>query len=172
MKKTIATLSALLFLGAGCFGSSPAPAPTPAPEPIPEPTECPDVCAAICAGLPEPEVPSGCALPMCACDQPISEQGSDDESSVSVALAMSMDAGNFFFTPSTITAAAGQTVNVTIDTNEGFHTLVIDEIDFKASVKAGETITFTAPATPGSYEFYCDVGSHRAMGMKGTLIVE
>jgi len=60
--------AALLLLGAGCGPVSPPPA---KPMPIPPPTECPDVCAAICAGQPEPDVPPGCAMPMCACDQPL-----------------------------------------------------------------------------------------------------
>ena len=29
---------------------------------------CPDVCGPVCAGEEEPEVPSGCPIPTCACD--------------------------------------------------------------------------------------------------------
>jgi hypothetical protein len=58
--------AALLLLGTGCRAVPPA-----KPMPIPPPSECPDVCAAICAGEPEPAVPPGCAMPMCACDQPL-----------------------------------------------------------------------------------------------------
>ena len=88
------------------------------------------------------------------------------------ALNVTMSSGNFFFKPDTITAKAGQTVNITFSDNEGYHTIVIDEIDFKKTVTAGETISFTAPTKPGSYPFICDVGKHAAMGMTGTLIVE
>lgn len=91
---------------------------------------------------------------------------------VSAPLNISMSTGNFFFQPNTINAEPGQTVNVTFSSNDGFHTFVIDAINLKKSVAAGETVTFTAPTTPGSYEFYCDVGSHKAMGMKGTLVVK
>jgi hypothetical protein len=31
--------------------------------------ECPDICGAICAGEPEPELPAGCPIPGCACDE-------------------------------------------------------------------------------------------------------
>ena len=61
MKQTHSLLLGLVFLGAGCVTPPPATPPKPS-------VECPDVCAAICAGLPEPSVPSGCPLPMCACD--------------------------------------------------------------------------------------------------------
>jgi len=87
-------------------------------------------------------------------------------------LNVTMDSGNFFFAPDTITASPGQTVHVTFASNGGFHTFVIDEINFKNKVEKGDTISFTAPTEPGSYPFYCDIGSHRALGMEGVLIVK
>lgn len=86
--------------------------------------------------------------------------------------AVNMEAGNFFFKPAKITAAPGQKVNITFTKNSGFHTIVIDEIGFKASVAEGATVSFTAPTSPGSYAYYCDVGNHRAFGMEGVLVVE
>ena len=53
-------LSAVLFLGFGCSK-------TPAFL-LPPDLVCPEVCTAICEGLPEPELPSNCPTPMCACD--------------------------------------------------------------------------------------------------------
>ncbi|MDO8451247.1 MAG: cupredoxin domain-containing protein [bacterium] len=53
------------------------------------------------------------------------------------------------------------------------HDFVIDELNVRTKVlKSGETdtIEFT-PATAGTFEFYCSIGSHRQMGMKGTIIV-
>src|SRR3989338_7785208 len=88
------------------------------------------------------------------------------------AIEVTMDSGNFFFAPNTLTVAPGQKVDVMFKMNDGFHTFVIDEIGFKQSVRAGATISFTAPTTPGTYSYYCDVGSHRAHGMEGTLIVQ
>ena len=51
---------------------------------------------------------------------------------------------------------------------------MIDE--YGAATKQGqapfeEVIEFTADKT-GSFEYYCSVGTHRQMGMKGTLIVK
>ncbi len=85
---------------------------------------------------------------------------------------MNMETGNYFFTPNTITAAPGSTVKVTFAKNVGFHTFVIDAIGLNFSINEGESLLFTAPSEPGSYTFYCDVGSHQSFGMEGTLIVQ
>lgn len=87
-------------------------------------------------------------------------------------LSVFMRSGNFFFEPDVIKAKAGQKVNITFTDNAGSHTFVIDEISLKETIPAKGAISFTAPTTPGHYEFYCDVGSHKQLGMKGTLIVE
>jgi plastocyanin len=57
---------------------------------------------------------------------------------------------------------------------EGFHDFVIDELNVRTTqLKAGaeEVVEFT-PTEVGQFEFYCSVGKHREMGMKGTLTVE
>lgn len=81
---------------------------------------------------------------------------------------------NFAFAPSTITVNKGDKVKITFVNSEGFHDWKIDE--FGAATKqtkapTTEVIEFTADKT-GSFEYYCSVGSHRAMGMKGTLTVK
>lgn len=81
---------------------------------------------------------------------------------------------NFAFTPSLITVKKGDKVKVTFKNENGYHDFVIDE--FGAATKqtqapTTEVIEFTANKT-GTFEYYCSVGSHRAMGMKGTLKVE
>ncbi len=81
---------------------------------------------------------------------------------------------NFSFSPSTMTVKKGDKVRITFKNIEGNHDLKIDELGVDSGIiKAGEqkTIEFTATKT-GSFEYYCSVGSHRAMGMKGTLKVE
>ncbi len=89
-----------------------------------------------------------------------------------VAQTVNMQSDNFSFSPKTITAKAGDRVRIVFSMNSGFHTIVIDEIGLKATVAQGESITFTAPSKPGTYAFYCDVGSHRANGMEGSLIIK
>lgn len=86
-------------------------------------------------------------------------------------VSVDMTAGNFFFAPDTITAAPGEQVTVSFDAVEDFHTFVIDAIGLKAQLQQGGTVTFTAPSTPGSYPFYCDIANHQALGMEGMLIV-
>jgi len=85
---------------------------------------------------------------------------------------VSMEAANFSFTPNVINASPGDRVSVTFTKNAGFHTFVIDEIGVEFAITEGEVLNFTAPSEPGSYPFYCSIGSHRSMGMEGTLIVE
>lgn len=87
-------------------------------------------------------------------------------------LKLDITSRNFAFTPNVIEAKAGEKIEVMFKENTGFHTFVIDEIDLKHAIKAGEALVFTAPKEPGTYPFYCDVGSHRAMGMEGKLIVK
>jgi plastocyanin len=85
-----------------------------------------------------------------------------------------IDSQNFSFSEKEIRVKEGQTVQITLNDKDGFHDLVIDEFGVKTKrLNAGEsdTITFVADKK-GTFEYYCSVGNHRAMGMKGTLIVE
>ena len=61
------------------------------------------------------------------------------------AVFVSMESGNFFFSPSSITAEPGQEVVISITENSGTHTFVIDEIGYKSGVSTGDTLSFTAP---------------------------
>lgn len=81
---------------------------------------------------------------------------------------------NFSFTPNLITVKKGDKVKITFKNSVGFHDFVIDE--FGAATKqtkapTTEVVEFIADKV-GSFQFYCSVGSHRAMGMFGTLKVE
>jgi len=81
---------------------------------------------------------------------------------------------NFSFSPSTITVNKGDTVKITLDNTGGYHDLKIDA--FNVATKringgAQDSVQFVADKT-GSFEYYCSVGEHRQMGMKGTLIVK
>ncbi len=81
---------------------------------------------------------------------------------------------NFSFAPSTLSVKKGDHVKITFKNAGGFHDLKIDE--FKVAthqIKTGEeeTIEFIADKT-GSFQYYCSVGSHRQMGMWGTLTVQ
>lgn len=80
---------------------------------------------------------------------------------------------NFKFAPTTMTVKKGDTVSITFVNSGGMHDFVIDEFNARTKVIQGgaqETITFVADKA-GSFEYYCSVGEHRQMGMKGTLTV-
>ena len=81
---------------------------------------------------------------------------------------------NFSFTPSLIAVKKGDKVKITFKSSQGFHDFIIDEFGVatkQAQAPYEEILEFTADKV-GSFEYYCSVGSHRAMGMKGTLKVE
>ncbi len=81
----------------------------------------------------------------------------------------------FKFAPATLTFKKGETVKLTLkNTGKMPHDFVIDELGVKTKVINGgetDTIEFT-PDKTGSFEYYCSVGKHREMGMKGTATVE
>ena len=81
---------------------------------------------------------------------------------------------SFSFSPATITVKKGEHVIITFKNSGGTHDWQLDE--FGAATKKlnsgeEETIEFIADKA-GSFEYYCSVGNHRAMGMKGTLTVQ
>lgn len=81
---------------------------------------------------------------------------------------------NFKFDTSEIKVKKGDTVKITFKNSSGFHNFAIDEFNISTKQMSGpseETVTFVADKV-GTYEFYCAVGNHRAMGMKGKFIVE
>ena len=85
-----------------------------------------------------------------------------------------LSAKNFSFTPSTIRVQKGDRVKITLQNTGGMHDFVIDEFGVatkKIQDGQSDTIEFTADKS-GVFEFYCSVGTHRAMGMKGSFIVE
>ena len=80
---------------------------------------------------------------------------------------------NFRLDPETITVNKGDTVRITVINDEGMHNLFIGGYNERTStVSAGNTevIEFVANEA-GTFNMWCEVGSHRSSGMEGTLIV-
>lgn len=80
---------------------------------------------------------------------------------------------NFSFEPNTLTVKKGDTVRVVFKNEDGFHDFKIDELGVATKQIQGgseETVEFVADKA-GTFEYYCSVGKHRDMGMKGTLTV-
>lgn len=81
---------------------------------------------------------------------------------------------NYGYSQDEIRVKEGDTVTINFVSDDGFHDWVVDEFDAATEkVRPGTptSVTFVAD-TAGTYEYYCSVGSHRAQGMVGTLIVE
>ena len=94
-------------------------------------------------------------------------------------------AGNYYYNPSTLTVTAGESiaflneggfhnVNGVTDTQTG--TSFGNPEDFSLGANSGSvggvcmgTVTLN---TPGTYTYDCSIGSHAALGMVGTIIVE
>lgn len=81
---------------------------------------------------------------------------------------------NVSFSIGEIKVKKGDKVRITFKNTEGMHDWRLDEFNAKTSVIGEgkeETVEFVADKV-GTFEYYCSVGSHRALGMKGNLIVE
>lgn len=81
---------------------------------------------------------------------------------------------NYSFDTKEIKVKKGDAVTIVFKNAEGFHDWNLDEFTAhtkKIGANAQDSVTFTADKT-GTFEYYCSVGNHRAMGMKGNLIVE
>ncbi len=95
---------------------------------------------------------------------------SDADKTVTV----TMSGGSFYFNPNVINAKKGDTVTINFSNDGGMHNFTIDEFNAHTkTVKTGETdsVSFVVDKA-GSFEYYCSVGQHRAMGQKGMLVVE
>jgi plastocyanin len=80
---------------------------------------------------------------------------------------------NFSFTPATMQVNRGDRVRITFNNTSGTHDLVVEGYNARTKILQtgqSETIEFVANQS-GSFEYYCSVGQHRSMGMKGTLTV-
>lgn len=82
-------------------------------------------------------------------------------------------AREFAFSPSTLEARSGETVNITLD-NEGamYHTLTVSALDFELRANGGDEVSGALTASrPGRYEFICAAPGHAGQGVTGVLVV-
>lgn len=85
-----------------------------------------------------------------------------------------LTASNFKFDVKEIKVKKGDRIKISLRSTEGMHDWVIDEFNARVrQIQAGQqdTAEFTADKA-GRFQYYCSVGTHRQMGMWGTLIVE
>lgn len=88
---------------------------------------------------------------------------------------ISVKMGSYYYDVEEIRVKAGDRVRITVESVDGFHDLVIDEFDVETQrlrpSEGTDTVEFVADKV-GTFEYYCSVGEHRALGQIGTLIVE
>ena len=81
---------------------------------------------------------------------------------------------NFAFSLNEIRVKKGDKVKIVFKNTGGYHDFNIDEFSVKTNViNTGEqeTVEFVADKV-GEFEYYCSVGNHRELGMRGKFIVE
>lgn len=105
---------------------------------------------------------------------PEEKKEASDAAMVSDVKEVVVEGSAFKFMPAEIKVKKGQTVKIVFKNTGGMHDFVVDEFKAKTKIiKANETDTIQFVADKaGTFEYYCSVGNHRAMGMKGNLIVE
>ncbi len=162
MKKMLLTGLLVTFALMGCGPSATEQAPTatqvPSEKPVPAATTPP----------PAKTAPSKTPA---AKTTPVPKTTTINASTaVSAKITITMDAGNFYFKPNALTVKVNQPVTVNF-TNSGFHTFVIDELGVKVKLEGATGSGSFTPTKAGTFQFYCDVGSHKSMGMFGTLTV-
>jgi nitrosocyanin len=80
---------------------------------------------------------------------------------------------NFGYSPNSLTVKKGDHVKITFVNTGGLHDFHIDEFNVatpRIGTDASTTVEFDATKA-GTFQYYCSVGNHRAMGMWGTLNV-
>lgn len=85
-----------------------------------------------------------------------------------------VEGSSFKFVPNVLTVSQGDTVKIVFKNVGGMHNFVIDALGVETNVIQGgasETIQFQA-SKKGSFQYYCSVANHKAMGMTGTLVVK
>jgi plastocyanin len=92
-------------------------------------------------------------------------------------LTITIEMGEYYYKPATITVSPGASVTVTLK-NAGTlqHNFHCDQINPTTSslVDPGKSLdfTFTAPSQAGTYDFWCTVPGHKELGMVGKLEVK
>jgi plastocyanin len=87
---------------------------------------------------------------------------------------LTIDSFKYGYSETELRVREGDTVTVVLTSSDGLHDWVVDELNVRTDkIQAGERTEVTFVATKaGTYEFYCSVGDHRALGMVGKLVVE
>jgi uncharacterized cupredoxin-like copper-binding protein len=79
---------------------------------------------------------------------------------------------NYRFEPAQLRVPDGRPVAFKfVNTSDGDHDFVIDQLDIHVSVPSGRTRVAVVDVPPGTYALHCSVGDHKDSGMVGRLMV-
>ena len=73
-----------------------------------------------------------------------------------------------------LTVNQGDNVRIEFTSGQGFHDFVIDELNARTervNDDSSTSVEFIADKK-GTFEYYCSVGTHRQIGMKGKFIIQ
>lgn len=115
--------------------------------------------------------PTSTAVALPALKGTVTDKGHADEVAKGANVAVDVDAGDDYFSPTFIEVAPGASVTVTVkDTGSSPHTFTIAGTTVNLVLSPGQsgTATFVAPAT-GSVTFFCTY--HQSLGMQGAVYV-
>ncbi|PJE50737.1 MAG: hypothetical protein COV29_03315 [Candidatus Yanofskybacteria bacterium CG10_big_fil_rev_8_21_14_0_10_36_16] len=107
-------------------------------------------------------------------DGAMMEEGTSVDSAQGEVKVFEISGENFKFSLGEIKVKEGDRVKIVFTNTGGFHDWVIDEFDVSTpQIETGETVEVEFVADKkGTFEYYCSVGSHRQLGMRGNLVVE
>ena len=80
--------------------------------------------------------------------------------------------GSLKFDQSELTAPAGEVTFAYDNPSQVPHAFAIDDVEGATDTITESKGEVTVELEPGSYTYFCPVGSHRQAGMEGTLTVE
>lgn len=84
-----------------------------------------------------------------------------------------IEAGSFYFKPNILSLKKGEKVILKLKAVSMMHDFNVDALGLKIPItKSGaESVVEFTPNKIGEFEYYCSIGSHRANGQVGKLIV-
>lgn len=88
---------------------------------------------------------------------------------------VSMSASEYSFSPAKVTANSGEHIKILFTNSGSFsHNITIPELGVESkTINPGESTVLEFDAgKKGVFSFYCSVGGHRDLGMKGELTIE
>jgi plastocyanin len=97
--------------------------------------------------------------------------GGDEDPGSAVEQTIEIQAFDFYFDPTALTAQRGAEVTLEFaNVGEVAHSFTATDLDVEIESGGGEdaSVTFTAPAEPGSYDFFC---KYHPDDMQGTISI-